>query len=242
MKKVLTFLLSVAVHIPAFSQNQIRINPDLELIRLSANAYIHVSYTESAAFGRYSSNGLVFINQNEAFLFDTPSTESLTKALCDWLEKEMKLEIAGFVPNHWHEDCMGGLGYIKSRKIPSYANQLTVDIAKSMKLPVPENGFRDSLNLMLGDKTIRCWFPGAAHSKDNIVVWIPSEKILFAGCMCKSIDAGNLGNVADGDITQYPATIDRVINKFHNAEIVIPGHGSAGGPELLKHTRMLAGR
>jgi hypothetical protein len=44
---------------------------------------------------------------------------------------------------------------------------------------------------------------------------------------------------ADGDMAEYPKTIDYVIRKFRQAEIVIPGHGQIGGPELLQHTRDL---
>lgn len=151
----------------------------------------------------------------------------------------MNLEIIGFVPNHWHEDCMGGLGYLKGKGIKSYANQLTIDIAQTKGLPVPDHGFKDSLRLSLGDKFIYCYFPGAAHSLDNIVVWIPSEGILFPGCICKSSGSDNLGNISDGDISEYSKTIDRIANKFKAVKIVIPGHGPIGGPELLTHTKSL---
>jgi len=58
--------------------------------------------------------------------------------------------------------------------------------------------------------------------------------------MVKSINSKDLGNTADGDLITYPKTIDKVINKFPTAKIVIPGHGQFGGLELLKHTRELS--
>jgi metallo-beta-lactamase class B len=221
------------------SQELIKISSDLELLKISEHAYVHVSYTTLPNYGRISANGLILTNNNSAFLFDTPWTDSLTCVLISYLNDQMKLQITGFIPNHWHEDCMGGLNYLKSQKIKSYANQLTIDIAKNRGLPVPDQGFKDSLRLSLGDKYIYCYFFGAAHSSDNIVVWIPSEEILFPGCMCKSLNSGNLGNVSDGDISEYPKTIDKVIQKFKSAKVVIPGHGSIGGPELLTHTKSL---
>ncbi|HOZ15061.1 MAG TPA: hypothetical protein PK784_09755 [Tenuifilaceae bacterium] len=42
---------------------------------------------------------------------------------------------------------------------------------------------------------------------DNIVVWIPLEKILFSGCMAKSTNSTNLGNTVDGDLKAYSITI-----------------------------------
>lgn len=217
----------------------VKISPDLELVKISPNAYMHVSYADLPGYGRSSANGLIFINEKKAFLFDTPWNDSLTSRLVSYIENEMKLTIEGFIPNHWHEDCMGGLGFIKSRNIRSYANQLTIDIAIKKGLPVADRSFRDSIMINLGDKVISCYYFGPAHSMDNVVVWIPSERILFPGCMCKSLDSKNLGNTADGDISEYPETIEKVIRKFSDAKIVIPGHGAPGGPGLLHHTRSL---
>jgi metallo-beta-lactamase class B len=239
MKKVFISLLILAT-LNSVAQESIKISDDLELLRISKNAFIHVSYVNSPTFGRYSSNGLVFINGNEAFLFDTPTDEQLTIALVEWLREKMKVEIRGFAPNHWHEDCMGGLGYLNKQGTTSYANSRTIDIARQKDLPVPVKGFDDTLTVELGDRNIHLYYPGAAHSMDNIVAWIPSEKILFAGCMCKSLESTNLGNTADGDLKEYASTIRKVMNEFPDAKVVVPGHGKAGGMELLTHTAKLA--
>jgi metallo-beta-lactamase class B len=243
MKKVIIGLFTALIQISGFSQSgleAIKISKDVELIKLSDHAYVHVSYADLPKFGRFPSNGLILINGTEAFLFDTPVTDSLTMDLVSWIKDSMKLKIIGFVPNHWHVDCIGGLGFIIQQNIESYANQMTIDIAKSKGLPIPKYGFKDSLQLKLGDKLICCYYLGAAHTMDNIVVWIPSEQILFAGCMIKSVDSKDLGNTVDGDLTAYPKTIDKLKEKFPTAKIVIPGHGKFGGFELIKHTRELS--
>ena len=245
MKTLLLLLLTGLIHLTGFSQevfDTIRISPDLELIRLSGNAYVHVSYSNLPGYGRISENGLIFVNKKRAFLFDTPWTDSLTMTLVTYLKQKMGLKVIGFVPNHWHEDCIGGLGYIKSKEIASYANQRTIDIAREKSLPVADHGFIDSIRLNFEGKLIKCYYLGAAHTLDNIVVWIPSENILFPGCMVKSINSNSLGNIADGDLKAYPGTIDRLIQKFSTAKIVVPGHGQPGGPELLFHTRDLLGK
>jgi len=243
MKKLIIFLFVLLIQCYGFSQSsykRIKVTKDIELIKISEQAYVHVSYAEIPPYGRVASNGLIFINGHEAFLFDTPVTEAQTKDLVTWIRDSLKLKIVGFVPNHWHKDCMGGLAYLQSLKIKSYANQKTIDIAKAKHLPVPDNGFKDSLQLKLGNILIKCYYFGAAHTLDNIVVWIPSERILFPGCMIKSMDAKDLGNTADGDLSAYPKTIDKVINKFPSAQIVIPGHGAIGGVELIRHTKELS--
>jgi metallo-beta-lactamase class B len=242
MKKIFLGLLGGLVQISGFSQSDfetIRISKDVELIKISDNAYVHVSYFNPPNFGRTGANGLILVNKKEAFLFDSPWTDLMTKDLIQYISDSLKLKVVGFVPNHWHIDCMGGLGFLLDQKIESYANQMTIDIAKSKGLLVPKYGFNDSLQLKLGDKLIYCYYLGAAHTMDNIVVWIPSEQILFAGCMVKSMDSNDLGNIVDGDLKAYPITISKLIDKFQNAKIVIPGHGKFGGIELIKHTKDL---
>jgi len=226
-------LVSQSVH------KHIQISSDIELIKISDHAYVHVSYAALPGFGRFPSNGLVFVQGNEAFLFDTPVTDSLTKTLVSWIQDSLHVNIVGFVPNHWHNDCMGGLSYLQSLGVESYANQRTIDSAQAKHLPVPAHGFQDSTHLQLGDKEIDCYYFGPAHSTDNIVVWIPSEKILFAGCMAKSMSSTDLGNTADGNLIEYPRTIEKVLQRFPDAAVVIPGHGSFGGLELLTHTENL---
>ncbi|HSN50490.1 MAG TPA: subclass B1 metallo-beta-lactamase, partial [Bacteroidales bacterium] len=241
MKKLFNLLLIACIPFLGYSRdNPFRISENVELIRISENAYIHVSYSYLPSYGRVASNGLLFVNGKEAFLFDTPMTDSLTMDLVSYIRDKMKLKIAGFVPNHWHADCIGGLRYLQRENIESYANEMTIDFARSNNLPVPAHGFKDSLELHLGNKLIRCYYLGAAHSLDNIVVWIPSEKILFPGCMVKSINSKDLGNTADGNLSAYAGTIDALISKFPAARIVVPGHGSYGGPELFTHTKQLA--
>ena len=53
------------------------------------------------------------------------------------------------VITHWHGDCLGGLAYLQTKGVKSYANQMTIDIARKEKLPVPDYGFTDSLTVRI---------------------------------------------------------------------------------------------
>ena len=239
---LIIFAVVLLFNSAAFAQNnekKITINSDLEIVQLTPNIYVHISYVEFTGFGRVPCNGMILTDGNKAFMFDTPATELLTQQLVEWITQTLKLKIEGFIPNHWHSDCMGGLAYLQRIGIESYANQMTIDIAKTKNLPVPAHGFKDSLTLNLGNHEIDCYYPGAAHSMDNIVVWIPSEKVLFAGCLVKELNATGLGNTVDGDLKEYPHTVEKILQKFPDAKIVIPGHGAFGGIELIRHTKEL---
>lgn len=229
------FVLLITVQISAKEEN-IKISENLYLVKLSDRAYIHVSTANMGSFGIVPSNGLVYINNKEALLCDTPVNEKETKELISFIYDSLKVKKISFVPNHWHDDCMGGLAYLQSKGIPSYANQMTIDIAKAKKLPVPDFGFSSSLILKIGKEDVICKYHGAGHSTDNIVVYIPSEKILFAGCMVKEMAAKGKGNLSDADLKAWPVTIKNVKINYPDAKYVIPGHGAFGGRELLDHT------
>ena len=116
---------------------------------------------------------------------------------------------------------------------------MTIDLAKANGKPVPRHGFTDSLRLVLGGETVECHYLGGGHTADNIVVWIPSEKILFAGCMVKDVHSKGLGNLSDANLEEWLPTIQKVTARFPDARIVIPGHGQIGGKEILEHTSKL---
>jgi metallo-beta-lactamase class B len=54
----------------------IQISRDIELIKLSENGYVHVSFLDLPNYGRTPANGLIFINGGEAFVFDSPWNDS----------------------------------------------------------------------------------------------------------------------------------------------------------------------
>jgi metallo-beta-lactamase class B len=240
MKRIcVTLLLCVCANTLTFSQDEyplIKVADDIEITKLSDHAYIHTSYADMPPWKRVASNGLIFVNNGKAFLFDTPANDTLTEKLVNWVEKKLKTEIIGFVPNHWHSDCMGGIGYLHRRGIGSYAYELTREIAKGKDLTVPRHGFSDSLVFSLGKEKVISKYYGAAHSLDNIVTWIPSEKILFAGCMVRSLASTSLGHTGDGDLKAWPITLRKIIDAYPDVRIVIPGHGHFGGIELIRHT------
>jgi metallo-beta-lactamase class B len=184
-------------------------------------------------------NGLLLVDKGEAFLFDSPWNDAQTEKLLAYIYDSLKTVVSTFIPGHWHGDCVGGIECLHSKGVKSYANQMTVDILKEKGLPVPQQGFKDSLSLKLNDIEVYCYYLGAGHSTDNIVAWIPSEQILFGGCMVKDLNSKELGNLSDAKTEEWPETIQKVIAKFPDVKTVIPGHGRIGGIELLKHTKEL---
>ena len=233
----LLFIVLCAIPVNARSgMDTVSIDRDLQLIRLNERVYIHMSWTNHQQWGRFSSTGMIYISGDEAFLFDTPMTDDLTEKLIRFMQDSLRISVRGFIPNHWHDDCMGGINAVHRHGIKSYALELARTIAKEKGLPVPQTGFQDSLNIDFNGLPIQCMFFGAGHSTDNIVAWFPSEKILFGGCLIKDLNANHPGNYADGDLQAWPGTIEKIMKAYPEAQFVIPGHGSPGDRRLLYHT------
>lgn len=148
----------------------------------------------------------------------------------------MSVDLTKLIIGHFHDDCLGGLGYLQSIGVESIANSMTIEKRKEIGLPIPSTPFTDSLTFDFNGEQIDCRFFGAGHSFDNITVWIPNERILFGGCLIKSIDSKGLGNMSDAVVNDWEITVEKVMKKYPEIKIVIPGHGDFGGIELLTHT------
>jgi metallo-beta-lactamase class B len=60
--------------------------------------------------------------------------------------------------------------------------------------------------------------------------------VLFGGCIIKSLNSQGLGSTKDANVEQWPISLNKVLEKYSDAEVVIPGHGKWGSIELIKHT------
>ncbi len=222
----------------ARGQDTIVISEDLYLLQLSEHSYIHTSFHGDPQWGRFASNGFIYTANDSVILFDTPISPELTSTLLRWVEDSLGMLVA-FVPNHWHNDCSGGIEVVKASGARLIGHQFTSLKLQEQGLIALDEVFHDSLRLRLGGQSLICRYFGPAHSEDNIVLWLPDERILFGGCMLKSLVARSLGNTVDADISQWPLTVQKVQEAHPRVAVVIPGHGDFGDHRLLAHTLTL---
>lgn len=235
-KYILPALFIISGHFVAGAQTVYESNR-LQIQQILPGVYLHTSYLTIPDYGAFPCNGLVYINQKEAVIIDTPVDDTTTLELIGWIQKSdvILLEV---IPTHFHVDCLGGLQAFHNHGVPSYAHQKTIDLAHGKNKVLPQNGFDGVDSLKVGNSLIVLYFPGPGHTDDNIVVYLPEEQVLFGGCLVKELNAGK-GNLEDADVAQWSATINMVQKQFPEVKIVVPGHGSFGGPELLNYTYQL---
>ncbi len=209
---------------------------NLKIKQLSDNVFMHISYLKTDDFGKVACNGMVYINKNEAIVFDTPTDNKASKELITWITANQEKEIKAVVVTHYHTDCLGGLQEFHEIGATSYATKQTIALAKENKVEtLPEQVFDDKLSLKIGRQPVYAQYFGAGHTPDNIVGYIPEEKTLFGGCLIKAVKASK-GYLGDANVTVWPKTVAEIKSSFPDLETVIPGHGKSGGTELLDYT------
>jgi len=234
MKLIILLILFVSCIV--FANNDS--DKKLKIKKLSDNVYQHISSKSVEPWGLVEATGLVVINGTEAHMIDTPWTTPDTKELIEWIEAK-GLTLKNTVVTHFHTDASNDLPLLNDLKIKTYATPLTNKLLKSHDKEASSDEI-SSNTFELIDGVVSVFYSGAGHSEDNIVVWLPKDKILFGGCFVRSLHAKSLGNTGDAVISEWSNSIQNVINRYPDIKLVVPGHGKVGDVSLLTHTQRLA--
>lgn len=237
MKQLFILLLTCISFFALKAQSTFESNL-LKILPLTEHTFVHISYLKLANYGNFPCNGLIYYNNGEAIVFDTPTNDSASVELINWMQSELKCTIKAVVVNHFHNDCLGGLKAFHDAKIESYANSATISFAKKDSMEVPQNGFNEMLEMTIGNEKVMNTFIGQGHSKDNIVSYIPNEHVLFGGCLIKEVNAKK-GYLGDANVNEWSNTVQKVKEAYPDVKTIVPGHGKSGGKELLEYTIQL---
>lgn len=220
---------------PIFAKDEL---PDLKIQKLTDSVYLHTSFQVYDGFGLVDSNGLVVLVQNDAYIIDTPWSSEDTVKLINWI-KERGFNLKASISTHFHDDRTAGIELLNSKSVPTYASKLTNSLLKKAGKAEALNSFNHHDFWLVKDQ-IEVFYPGAGHSQDNVVVWLPNQKVLFGGCLIRAKETSSLGNKSDAVIKAWSVSAENLQSKYGNASLVIPGHGNVGDISLLEHTRKLA--
>lgn len=218
-----------------FKAKEVYKSKDLIVTQIAPNSFEHVSFLQTNDFGYVPCNGLIVRNSNEVIVFDTPTNNKSAEELIKWIQETLHCKINAIIPTHFHDDCLGGLKAFDESNIPSYAYVKTIELAKANNYAVPQNSFSDSLVLRVGKEYIVAKFFGEGHTKDNVVGYFPSEKVMFGGCLIKELDASK-GYLGDANLTEWSNTVEKVKQSYPQVKLIIPGHGAYGNQKLLDYT------
>ncbi len=97
-----------------------------------------------------------------------------------------------------------------------------------VRLTPPTITFTDTITLTVGDRSVELIHVGPAHTTNDVVVWLPESRVLFAGDVVLS---GCTPFVLMGSVSGSLAAIARM--RALEPEVVVCGHGPVAGPEVF---------
>lgn len=208
-----------------------RVTPTLYLVR----SYQDIQLNEDEPAVKMGANSFIYIDKHDAYLIDTPWNVSDMPDLMSWLQLN-GLTLKGALVTHYHADSAAGLGYLDKAGFATYASDMTNTLLKKEDKPVANHTFL-SRNFEFVKGRIETFFPGAGHSMDNLVVWLPGEQILIGGCFLKSNHSNHLGWTGDADLENWYHAANRVNAKYPDVKLAFPGHGKGvKGAVIIEHT------
>lgn len=214
--------------------------PALQITPLQPGVFLHTSYRMIDGYGLVDSNGLIVVAQNQAVIIDTPWSEKDTQTLLDWISTQ-GFTLKASLSTHFHEDRTAGIKILNSKSIPTYASALTNQLLSQAGQATASHTFKGNEFQMLNG-SIDVFYPGQAHTQDNLVVWLPQQQLLFGGCLIRGAQWDNLGFIGDANLDTWAGSVRNIQARYHNIKYVIPGHGAVGDASMLKHTLELANK
>jgi len=255
----------ITARVTATEPESIHLNDGIDNINITKiddGVYLVVHYYNKNA----PCNSLLVKLPNNNFIWcGTPCNPYATRVVYEWICKNFGEPNLVEINTGFHEDNLGGNEFLLAKSVPVYGSDLTAklirdrglqekerilrsykekgdtgryDLYKGITFQPPNHTFEiaKGLTLNIADEIIEVYYPGPSHAPDNVVVYFSKRRILHGGCMIKALSAVTAGYTADADVKQWPNSVQRVLEKYNNARIVVPGHGEYGDISLVKYT------
>lgn len=210
-------------------------NSKLTISRLTGEYYVYTTYNQWGGT-LFPSNSMYLVTNEGIVLFDTPWDTTQFQPLLDSMTIRHQKKVVLCIATHYHGDRTAGLQFLREQGVKTYTSKMTHDLCKEHNEKQSGFCFVSDTLFKIGGHQFETYYPGEGHTRDNIVIWIDKEKILYGGCFIKSTESKGLGNIADANLSSWGTSIENVIRKYPVPNFVIPGHFGWTNKDALRHT------
>ncbi len=222
------------------SRNKVRqLSPQLQVQQLAPGLWLHRTEQRLSNGAVFTANGLVLETQDGVWLLDTAWGFYPTRDLLHWIDTVLKKPVLKAIATHAHDDRTGGVLALAERGIPLQVTAQTNTIATQQQIAPLQVVTDLAQGGIYQDGPVEWFYPGPGHTSDNIVLYLPQYQLLHGGCFVKAPRYPGLGNIADADVTAWPASLQRLKAQYPQARVVVPGHGEVGDAQLLDYSLAL---
>jgi cyclase len=197
------------------------------------------------------SNGGLIVGEESAIAVDALFVPSMTKRWLKTIRGATKLPVSHLINTHHHIDHTGGNPYFAKSEIVAHVNARQEMIRfgmpaerlkafipafageyDSMEVRLPDTVYAGQMTLYQGDRAVELLYMGPAHTPGDTLVYLPKEKVLFAGDVAfHYVSPGPF----DCHVSGWIRVADRVADM--DVDVIVPGHGPIGTKEDLREMR-----
>ena len=216
----------------------------LKPVQVAPHTYFVQGFPEmgSSTNQNFISNAGFVLTPKGVVVVDALGSPILAQKLIAEIKKITPQKVVAVILSHYHADHIYGLQEFKKIGAKIYAqgegrNYLSSETAKqrliasridfspwvnaNTKLITADVWIDQKLKLSIGGVDFLISKVGPAHAPEDLMVYVPSEHVLFAGDL---VFRGRIPFVGNADSKGWLIGLDE-IEKF-NPNIVIPGHGN----------------
>ncbi|MFC8081169.1 MBL fold metallo-hydrolase [Streptomyces sp. NPDC057307] len=192
------------------------------------------------------SNAGILLAPDRVALIDTAATESRALALRDTVDALSPEPVRLVVNTHFHGDHSFGNALVGPDAVIVAHERTRTEMADAglgltglwpdvnwgkIGVTLPQLTYRRRLTLHHGDLRVELFHPGPAHTTNDTLVWLPDQRVLFAGDI---LLPGRTPFVLMGSVAGSLRTLE-VLRRL-DPLTVVGGHGPLAGPEVIDET------
>jgi cyclase len=203
--------------------------PAVEEVRPGIYAYVQLD-------GSWGLNNCGFlVGSDGVTVIDTCFTERRTRDFVEMIDGVTPKPLRTLINTHHHGDHTHGnyllpgatiIGHDKCRDEVLAGGHIATAFFQgvdwgALVVHPPFVTFAETLNVYVDDMKVELMYMGPAHTTNDIVAWLPDQRILFAGDL---VFNGGTPFVVMGSVAGSLAAINRL--RALQPDVIVPGHGS----------------
>lgn len=253
MRRLLLFALTGFFAAAASAANPARVEDyAMKAQKVSARVYAVVTPARdfpSAANKGWNSNSAFVITKDGVLVFDTGASETIGKALKQVVTKTTDKPVRWVVNSHGHGDhwlgnnAFAGAEIISSTHVRTHVTQegaswvgrfttMTGGITGESKVVAPTRAVDARTTMQFGEVKGELLLSNGGHTAGDVVLWLPQERVLFAGDVVYSDSAPG---TFDANIPSWIVFL-KELEKL-KPKVVVPGHGKVADGSAITRQR-----
>jgi glyoxylase-like metal-dependent hydrolase (beta-lactamase superfamily II) len=217
---------------------------ELKPIQVAKNTYFVQGVPEigSSQNQNFISNAGFVITSSGVVVIDALGSPVLAEKLLNEIKKITNLRVIAVIVTHYHADHIYGLQVFKRASAKIYAQELGRDylyseaahqrlqssridfapwIDSSTHLVPATDWIKNEKSLNIGGVLFQMSRVGPAHTPEDLMVYVPSEGVLFVGDL---VFRGRVPFVGNADSRGWIESLNRISTL--KPKVIIPGHGA----------------